>query len=73
MKAVYCIEWTEHERGWGCRPDGFTLHATAEDAKQYIDDYWRMPNSAPDDYDKPGKPFLVEVSDERSTTNLSAS
>jgi hypothetical protein len=64
MKAVYAVNWTEYERGWGQRPDGHTLHLTKEDAKQYIDDYWkRQPKDVPDDYSSPGEPKLVEVDD----------
>lgn len=31
--------WTEHERGWGSRPDGETLHLTREDRDIYVRGY----------------------------------
>lgn len=62
MGSVYCINWTEHERGWGQRPDGHTLHASRENADAYLADFIaRQPAEARDEYSRPGKPFLVEV------------
>ena len=46
---VFEIEWTEYERGWGQRPDGYTYHPTEQIAQKYIDDYWaHMPKEVPD-------------------------
>lgn len=68
MWDAHMVEWTESERGWGQRPDGASLHATAEDAKKYIADYWerekeRNPSGeTPDEYSRPdsdGFPVLV--------------
>ncbi|MBI2047775.1 MAG: hypothetical protein HYT27_01415 [Parcubacteria group bacterium] len=59
--AVICIcqKWEESERGWGTRPDGYSLHLTDEDREQYIKDYWKqMPNEVPDEYSRPdGTPY----------------
>lgn len=64
--ALYRIQWTEYERGWGCRPDGETYHCSREDADKYIKDYWaKMPDGpAPYEYSAPGTPTLVEVTEE---------
>jgi hypothetical protein len=61
--ALYAIDWTEYERGWGQRPDGRTLHFSLEEANKYIKDYWdSMPDGpAPDIYSRPDTPKLVEV------------
>lgn len=65
--AVY-VSWEESERGWGERPDGFSLHLTEADAQAFIGDYWNsMPDKiggmAPDEYSRPaGNPFVVQVS-----------
>jgi hypothetical protein len=43
-KATHTVigqNWEESEAGWGTRPDGFTLHLTLEDHKQYVDSYWK--------------------------------
>ena len=51
--SVHVIEGTEHERGWGQRPDGYIAFLTEAEAKQYISDYNRKYNnlpSAPDEY-----------------------
>ena len=54
-EIVFEIEWTESERGWGQRPDGFTYHKTEADAQKYVDAYWKtMPNEVPDCYSRPG-------------------
>lgn len=60
--ALYKIDWTEYERGWGQRPDGTTYYLTLEEAQQHIKEYWdSMPNEVQDCYSSPGKPTLVEV------------
>lgn len=65
IKAVYKVEWTESERGWGQRPDGHSFHASKEEANEFIKAYWdKQPKGpAPDCYVKPGTPFLTEVSE----------
>lgn len=35
MFAVYKIEWTEYESGWGQRPDGVSLHKDSDTAKAF--------------------------------------
>lgn len=62
--AVYKVEWTEYERGWGQRPDGTSYHKSKEDAIKYIQEYDKKYNnepSAPDCYTKGGSPHLAEV------------
>lgn len=62
---VIVQKWEESERGWGSRPDGFSLHLTDEDRKAYIKEYWAgMPKETPDEYERPdGTPYKAEVSD----------
>lgn len=66
MKIAICQQWEESERGWGVRPDGFSLHLSTQDAKQYINDYWEsMPDEIPDEYSRPsGKPYKCEIDNE---------
>ncbi len=46
--------WLESERGWGTRPDGYSLHLTESDRLAYIKDYWAgMPDEVPDEYSRP--------------------
>lgn len=64
MATIYVMEWVEHERGWGQRPDGYSLHASEQACRQYIDRHWaRMPNEVPDEYDAPAseKPKRFEA------------
>lgn len=65
MPLVLCQLWVESERGWGQRPDGYSLHVDRASLQAYVDAYWaQMPETAPDEYEKPnGAPFEVEVSD----------
>ena len=44
--TVHVIEGTEHERGWGQRPDGFVAFTSKEDALQFIADYDARHNTA---------------------------
>lgn len=63
-KPVIVQKWEESERGWGCRPDGYSLHITEDDRKAYIKDYWDgMPEGeAPYEYSRPdGSPYLADV------------
>lgn len=66
MQVAVRVCWIEYERGWGCRPDGVTLHRNEEEAKQHIQEYWsRQPkNHIPDCYSSPGEPELVRVTKE---------
>lgn len=56
-------EWWESERGWGHRPDGYSLHLSEDDRKAFIADYWaRQPNAVPATYSLPiGDPQTVQV------------
>lgn len=36
MFPVVLQEWLESERGWGKRPDGYSVHLSMEDCKAYI-------------------------------------
>lgn len=56
------VEWTEYERGWGQRPDGFSYHPDMLTAKRYIHDFLAgMPPAAPECYVAPREPRLVTV------------
>ncbi len=67
MQKVLCQRWTETERGWGQRPDGFSLHITRENRDAYIVDHTKFLTKTygtepPDEYDfASGEPYIVEV------------
>jgi hypothetical protein len=67
IRTVLGQDWVERERGWGMRPDGFTLHLTAEARNAYIKWYNETFNNlpyAPDEYTKAeGEAKLVQVSE----------
>jgi|SRR5579862_2576709 len=62
MSKVFCQKWEESERGWGTRPDGFSLHPTMYDLERFIKEYWdKQPDSVPDSYSRPsGTPYVCE-------------
>lgn len=68
-QVVVVQKWEESERGWGTRPDGFSLHLTDADRQSFIKEYWdRMPDEALDEYSRPdGKPYKAEVDAETFT------
>lgn len=74
-------EWTESESGWGCRPDGYTLHLRKEDIGLFLqairDEEAKQgygPGNPPHEYSYPGgRPTLVEITDEKVLTALKAS
>jgi len=64
MTKVVVQKWEESERGWGVRPDGYSIHLTDADRHAYINKYWdSMPKSfVPDEYSRPsGTPYVAEV------------
>lgn len=60
-------EWEESERGWGIRPDGFSLHLNEAEMERHEKEYWAgMPTKTPDEYSRPsdkGNPVFI-LSDE---------
>ena len=67
MHPVWCQDWEESERGWGIRPDGFTLHLSKVDLVVYVRVFYmayKNEASAPDEYTRTsGKPRLVDIDD----------
>lgn len=69
-RPVILVTWTESERGWGHRPDGFSLHATKGVRDAYIKAYWddqpdRVGGAAPDEYSSPdGNGTIIEVDED---------
>ena len=64
---VVVQKWEETERGWGCRPDGWTMHLTEEDRAAFVKAYWdSMPDGpAPDEYTRTsGSPYIMDVDEE---------
>lgn len=64
---AYAQRWTEYERGWGSRPDGFTLYLTKESHAAHIerDKQARLDaEGVPDEYSVPeGTVHEVHISD----------
>lgn len=62
---LWAQEWWESERGWGQRPDGFTLHLTKQAALDHIKTVVggrKYDNPVPDEYDfTVGEPFEVSA------------
>lgn len=59
-------KWKEKERGWGERPDGYSLHLNDADRLAYIAEYWQsMPDTVQDEYSLPdGTPYQALVDTE---------
>lgn len=58
-QETYLVQkWFESERGWGQRPDGWSLHRNREELDAYVKTYWgSMPSAVPDEYSAPdGEP-----------------
>lgn len=60
---VIVQRWEESERGWGVRPDGYSLHPSEEARAKYVREYWaEQPDQVPDEYSRPcGEPYEAEV------------
>lgn len=65
LKAVYVQNWEESERGWGTRPDGFTVHPTRDQRDEYVrwfNETFNNESEVPDEYTRAdGEPFPVPV------------
>lgn len=46
LYPAFVETWTESERGWGTRPDGYTIHLSREAAVKFIEDYNKKHNTA---------------------------
>lgn len=64
-RIVICQKWEESERGWGTRPDGYSLHLTEKDRQDFCKEYWdKMPKSVPDEYSREdGTAYSCEISE----------
>lgn len=64
---VFRQEWVESERGFGVRPDGYSLHVSLENVAAFVKDYnATLPEEVPDEYSRPyGSPATMEVSAEK--------
>jgi len=73
-RLVIVQKWEESERGFGTRPDGYSLHLTEADRETYVKEYWDgMPDTAPEEYSRPdGTPYAAEV-DEVTFASVQAS
>lgn len=63
-RRVLVQKWEESERGWGTRPDGYSIHKNQQDLDAYLKKYWdQMPKGeAPDEYSRPdGRPYEAVV------------
>ncbi len=63
---IYCLNWTEYERGWGNRPDGFQLFYSMEGLEKvkYNDriEKQKTGDYVPDDYSVPSSTEIYTIS-----------
>lgn len=70
MPTVVVQKWEESERGWGVRPDGYSVHFSEEDLAKYLADHKARYLKAygdrvPDEYDRPsGTPYRWDATDD---------
>lgn len=63
---LFAMSWTEYERGWGPRPDGYTFHSSVEEFQRFLGEFRaKQPKQVPDEYSQADKdtPFVVMVSE----------
>lgn len=70
MAMAWVQEWEESERGWGTRPDGYTVHLQEEDFIHFLSNMRQremagMPEGyVPESYSRPiGQIFETDVAD----------
>jgi hypothetical protein len=66
---VWIQKWEESERGWGTRPDGYTIHSRKEDIDNFLKamrarEKEHYGDTVPDEYSRPdGDPYQAEILD----------
>lgn len=67
---IWVQRWEESERGWGTRPDGYTLHIDREHIRLFEktlrdrEQEGNLNGEVPDEYSRPcGLPFQTDISD----------
>ncbi len=67
MKTVYIQNWEESERGWGVRPNHFTVHISLKQLNDYVAWYNKTNNNldeVPDEYIRTsGSPIQCQAED----------
>lgn len=65
MPNVIVQKWEESERGWGTRPDGYSIHPDQAALTRFVKAYWdKMPKETPDEYSRPrGTPYQADVAE----------
>jgi hypothetical protein len=69
--AVWVQMWERAERGWGKRPDGYTLHRERGNVGAFVDDMRTReaalgygPDNVPESYSRPlGEPYQATIDD----------
>lgn len=77
---VWVQKWEESERGWGCRPDGHTLHLEREHIELFLRNLRKRETEdkpsdyVPAEYSRPcGTPYLTALSNQDLIAHLKAS
>ena len=66
---VYAQNWTEYERGWGQRPDGWSCAENPKEFERFVKEMRQREGNlatgqAPDEYSAPcGDPFIIDLND----------
>ena len=85
IAEIWIMEWEESERGWGTRPDGYSVHPSEAASRKWLADYWERMKEydrqqgygtgyVPDEYSRPyGDAFPLRVSsDHKLVTDMGA-
>jgi hypothetical protein len=76
---VWIQEWTETERGWGKRPDGYTIHLKEAHIQEFLNEMRKREaqsykGTTPDEYSYPeGNPYVADIKDRKLLADLKAS
>lgn len=59
---LFYLAWEESERGYGTRPDGFSLHVSEDDGKEFVANFHKsLPMIVPHTYSRPFSGVFIPV------------
>lgn len=64
MKRVLCQQWVEIKQGYGCQPDGYSLHLSRQHRDAFVEQHYYTTGDDDSFVSAHGDAFVVEINDD---------